>query len=452
MKCSDQEEKLAPDPSYVSVLGHRVHKAWIQLIGCGFFAMATVGAVFSPIGVFYVAICDDTGFARSDISLWQQVHFLTAIVGMPLSGKALERFGAKKAMTACVLGCALAAALMGTYTEPWQWCISGFLYGSIGAMGTLQLAAPVVVGNWFHKRVGAAMGIFGLMGAASSVVLPPVFSAVISAVGWRSAYLVQAALILALGLWFTLLVVRLRPSEVGALPYGMTPEEARQRAGADLKEIRKKRSKVPWADIRTIPFVALFVFAGISSLIGSGFDAHLAGHTVAKGYDLMFASLITSALFLGSGADKLIMGWLNDKIGVNRTVFLEYAVVITGMLGLVFFSGRAPLLASAFFFGVQDSFISVSLPLLVRKFFGVDKVSQVLSWVSIGSGVFGSFGSRLVGLSYDVTGSYDPAFLIGVALCFAGMLCILAANASRGRKVVETANCQGSDANDASDR
>ncbi len=426
--------QLSEEASYVSVLGHRVHRAWIMLIGCGFFSMATVAVVFSPIGLFYVAVCDEMGFARSDIALWQQVHFLVAIPSMPLAAKALERFGARVCMTATVVGCAAAALLMGTYTEAWQWSLSGVLYGSLGVLGTMQLAGPIVVGNWFGRRAGMAMGIYGLIGAVAAVIVPPVSSAVITAVGWRAAYLVQGGLILALGLWFTLFVARLRPADVGAIPYGVTLAEARERA-AEVAEAggRKAQERVPWRSIMSVPFVMLFLFAGISSLIGSGFDAHLAGHGVAKGFDMAFGSLMTSALFLGSGVDKLVMGWLNDRIGVNRTVFVEYAVVIAGMLGLVAFSQPALVLGSAFLFGVQDSFISVSLPLLVRKFFGVERVSQVLAWASIGSGVFGSFGSRLVGYSYDATGSFDPAFLVGVGLCFVGMACIGTANLSKRR-------------------
>ena len=414
----------------MTIFGHRVNRAWVMLVGCGFFSMATVAVVFSPIGLFYVAVCDDMGFARSDISLWQQVHFLVAIPCMPLATKALERFGARTMMTLCIVGCAAAAALMGTYQEPWQWCLSGALYGSVGVLGTMQLAGPIVVGNWFGRRTGVAMGVYGVIGAVAAVVAPPLFSEIITAFGWRIAYGVQGVVILVLGLWFTAFVVRLRPADIGALPYGVSAAEARQADETVAAPGSPKAARVPWAAIRSVPFFALFVFAGISSLIGSGFDAHLAGHGVEKGLSPLFSSLMVSALFLGSGADKLIMGWLNDKIGVNRTVFIEYALVIIGMLGLVFASAPAGLLVFAFLFGVQDSFISVSLPLLVRKFFGVERMGQVLGWVSIGSGIFGSFGSRLVGYSYDVSGSYDPAFLIGVGLCAVGIGCIAAANLS----------------------
>ncbi|MCI8468599.1 MAG: MFS transporter [Eggerthellaceae bacterium] len=426
--------ELSERASYVSIFGRPVHRAWIMLLGCGFFSMATVAVVFSPIGLFYVAVCDEMGFARSDISLWQQVHFLTAIPSMPLAAKALERFGARPCMSVTVIGCAAAALLMGTYTEAWQWSISGFLYGSLGVLGTMQLAGPIVVGNWFGRRAGMAMGIYGIIGAVAAVIVPPVFSVIIEGVGWRAAYMVQGLLILALGLWFTLFVARLRPADAGAIPYGVTLAEARERAVEVIEAGGKAaQEKVPWRSIVSVPFFMLFLFAGISSLIGSGFDAHLAGHGVAKGFDMAFGSLMTSALFLGSGVDKLVMGWLNDKIGVNRTVFLEYAVVIAGMLGLVVFTQPGLVLGASFLFGVQDSFISVSLPLLVRKFFGVEKVAQVLAWASIGSGIFGSFGSRLVGYSYDATGSFDPAFLVGVGLCFVGMACIGVANVSKAR-------------------
>ncbi len=412
--------------SYVRLFGHRIHRAWIILVGCGLFHMATVAVVFSPIGLFYVAVCDDMGFARSDISMWQQVHFLVAIPCMPLAVKCLQRFNSRIVLTACILGCALAAFLMGTYTQAWQWCISGALYGSLGALGTLQLAGPIIIGNWFSKRTGVAMGVYGVIGSIAAVSMSPIFSLIIDAVGWRNAYFIQATIILVLGLTFTLFICRLRPSSIGALPYGGIPDE--------VPDETARRSKVPWRDICSVTFVMLFVFAGVSSLIGSGFDAHLAGHAVAGGYDSFFGSLLISALFLGSGIEKAAMGWLNDKIGVNRTVYIEYIIVAAGMFGLIVCKTPALLLLSAFLFGIQDSFVSISLPLLVRKFFGVEKMPQVLAFASIGSGIFGSFGSRLVGLSYDLTGSFNPAFMVGIGLCFVGAACITVANVIKRRK------------------
>lgn len=404
-----------------------------MLVGCGFFSMATVAVVFSPIGLFYVAITKDLGFARSQISVWQQVHWLMAIPCMPIAVKLLERFNARVVLSVSVIGCALGAFLMGTYTQAWQWTISGALFGSLGVLGTLQLANPIVVGNWFGKRTGAAMGIYGIMGGIAGIVMPPIFSTIISSVGWRSAYFVQAALILALGLPYAAFICRLRPSDIGAMPYGgYVAEQVGTTENADMP--KRQRARVPWGDIRSIPFVVLFLYAGISSLIGSGYDAHLAGHAVAEGFTAFFGSLLVSALYLGSATDKLVMGWLNDRLGVNRTVYIEYAMVAAGMAGLMVFRTPALLLLSAFLFGVQDSFISVSLPLLVRKFFGVEKMSQVLGWASIGSAVFGSFGSRLVGLSYDMTGSFSPAFGVGIGLAAVGASLITVANLYRRRQ------------------
>lgn len=342
MRRENDSVPLESAASYVVLPGgNRIHRAWIMMFGCSLLFVATVSLVFSPIGVFYNAVCVDMGFDRSEISIWQQVHFLVAIPCMPLSAKLLERFNARVVLSVCVIGCGTAAILMGTYVEAWQWCISGALYGSLGALGTLQLAGPVVIGNWFSKRTGVAMGLYGVVGAVASVIAPPVFEQIIANVGWRGAYFVQGVAILVIGLAFTVLICRLRPSEIGAVPYGGVPSEPKLSVEA--------RSKVPWRAIASVPFAMLFIFAGISSLIGSGFDAHIAGHAVAKGYDTFFGSLMTSALFLGSGTDKFLMGWLNDKIGVNKVVFLEYALVVTGMLGLVFGPSPTVLIFAAFY-------------------------------------------------------------------------------------------------------
>ena len=118
-----------------------------------------------------------------------------------------------------------------------------------------------------------------------------------------------------------------------------------------------------------------------------------------------------SALAFGSFCEKLIMGWVNDHFGVWAGVTTEFVMVCVGVAGLLALRDPTLLLVFTFLFGVQDSFTNVSLPLLVRKVFGSRDYTQIFSWTRMGAGIFGSFAAVLVGLSYDVTGSYTPAFL-----------------------------------------
>ena len=73
----------------------------------------------------------------------------------------------------------------------WQWWLAGLLYG-VGGSGIFIIGAPIFIANWFQKRTGFAVGLYGMLLAILSAILNPCIAAVISAVGWRSAYLVLA--------------------------------------------------------------------------------------------------------------------------------------------------------------------------------------------------------------------------------------------------------------------
>lgn len=410
----------AQNGSYIRFGRFSIHKAWLMLIGCSIMTAGTLGAIFGGCGVFYVPICTDLGFARSEIASWQQAHFLSMIPAMPLAAKVLERFNIRVVMSVSAIACAVAAALMGTYTQIWQWVCSGIVYGTFGTC-LMQLPQAAILGNWFEKKTGLAMGISTAVGSIGSAACALVFANIIQASNWHVAYFVQGAVVAAASLPFTLFVFRLRPSDVGATPYGYDPSAA----SASAAEAPPSQYGVPpKRGLRSAAFVMIFLFAGIAALIGSGFDAHLPGYAESIGYSALFGASLVSALQLGSFCEKLLMGWANDRFGIQRTVYIEFAVVALGMLGLVLFRSEAGLLAAAFLFGVQDSFTSISLPLLLRKFFGERDFTQYYAWARIGSGIFGSFGSRLVGLSFDTTGSFVPAFLAAIGLCALGAVVV----------------------------
>lgn len=421
------------DNSYFRIGRHAIHRAWIMLIGCSILTAGTLGAIFGACGVFYVPICDDLGFARNEIASWQQAHFLSMSISMPIAGKIIERFDIRVVMSVSAIACAVAAALMGTYTEIWQWVCSGVVYGTLGTC-LMQLPQATILGNWFFRKTGLALGLSTAVGSIGSASFAIIFTNIIASAGWRTAYLIQGIIVLAASLPFTLFVLRLRPSDVGALPYGFDEEQFAVRQAEKEKAAALPKRGVPLKKgLPSVTFICIFLFAGIAALVGSGFDAHLPGYAESIGYSAMFGALLVSALQMGSFCEKLVMGHLNDRFGIENTVYIEFAVVVIGMLGLVFARSEWTLVAAAFLFGVQDSFTSISLPLLLRRFFGDAHFAQYYAWARMGSGIFGSFGSRLVGLSYDVARSFAPAFLVATGLCVVGALLVTIARATRGR-------------------
>jgi MFS family permease len=395
----------------------RFHYAWLILIGCCFVQAGGLGAVLDACGVFFVPVCNDLGFTKAEISSYLTAYFIATIIAMPLVGNLLPKVNLRVVLSAATVLTALGVALMSTYTQSWQWWISGLMFGCFGSF-IFVIPVPLIINNWFSERVGIAMGIAMSFSGIGAAVLGPVFTLIIQAIGWRGAYLAAAAIIVCLILPWTLFVLRFRPEDKGLKPYGYKETEsaaAPSDAPVALPGMSARKA------LKTPVFWVLFILAG-SIAYFAGFNSHLPGFAQSIGYDALFGSSLLSAVMIGSVADKLIMGYLNDRVGVQFTFIIQFILIALSMIIFICFQQAWMLYVGAVFFGIQNSLFSVSTPLLVKQVFGKRNFSQIFSYVRMGSGLFGMFGPMTIGLCFDLSGSFTPAFMIGAGICVLGLL------------------------------
>ena len=252
---------------------------------------------------------------------------------------------------------------MSTYSEIWQWQLSGFFVGFFGAC-IFVLPSASMVGNWFVKKRGTIYGIVMACSSISAAVFAQVINAIIMAYGWRCGYLFVGLASFAV-VFPCCFLFRYRPSDIGSRPYGdgEVAEEvsAKQKRGVPMK-----------VAVASVSFWCLFLFAGIASFCHGGVEQHIPGYMVQLG--------------LGTA------------------------------------------------FGAQDSLMSVSLPLLIREIFGNKYYTRIHGWIRADVGTLGTFSGVFVGWVYDVTGTFEPAFAVRIALFLVATLWFTGPRA-RGRPI-----------------
>jgi len=401
----------------------RFHYAWLIMVGCCFLQAGGLGGVLDAAGVFFAPVCMDLGVGQGDLAFYLTLYFLATIVAMPLVGNMLPRFNVRILLSVAFILVVAGVACMGMYDQVWQWYISGLVFGLAGSF-IFIVPAPILIANWFHKRTGIVMGITMCFSGIGGAILAPIFTALIQSFGWRMSYGIAAIILAVLVLPWTLFVLRLHPRDMGLKPYGWTDEdeaalktrESEQRP--TVSGVSAKRA------VRSIAFVCMFLFSGLIAYF-AGFNSNLPRFALSIGYEPMFGATMLSAVMVGNVADKLLMGYLNDRIGVHLTVLIQLAMVIIGFLGFLFFSESPTLLlAAAFFFGVQNSLVSVSTPLLIRRIFGERDFTQIYTYARIGTGLIGCLGPVTVGYLFDWSGSFDYAFMLGIGICVVGFVVI----------------------------
>ena len=403
---------------------------WLQVVGLAFVMLGGIQTILSNAGNFFVPVCTDLGFNTSDFSWWITCYAFGMAFSQLYAGKLWTKVATPPLLTISFLVCIGAFALMGTYTQLWQWYVSGVVIGLTGGF-FFMVSAPIVVTNWFAKRSGLALGIVVVIGGVGAAILSPVQAAIIAAIGWRSAYFVVALISCVLALPWTLFVLTYQPSDVGCKPFGWS--EGMDTITAGDEEASGTSVK---GGVFSLAFVCIFLGAGLCALFG-GYQNLWPTAAASWGYDATFGSYMISATVL-FGVMAPVMGMLVDKLGPFRATFVVLAgQMVSGVCLIAFHDNPVAVLIFVFFFADQMTIVGTLVPLLVREVFGARNYTKLLSYVQIGIGLIGGFSAPIVSSFFALTGSFDASLWFGVCLAVTSIVLFATAMVARKRLVFE---------------
>ena len=390
-------------------------RAWLTVVGLGFLGGAGLSQILANSGNFIPLICADLQCDPGQLTLWITMYAIFMARSQPIVGRLWPKVSPKILVTTAFLVSMVAMALMGTYTEVWQFWISGAVIGVSGGF-YFMVAAPYLITNWFAKKTGFALTAAGFISGILAVVLSPIDAAIIAAVGWRTAYFIVAIVSCVLARPFTRYVYEFDPAKLGMRPVGWEEGMETNTAG-DLNAPGVPEKKA----VSSVPFVMLFLVGGIFALYG-GFQ-NLWGFAATEwGFDSMFTATMISAtnLFMLFGP---VIGLIIDKIGPWKTTFGVMAIQLVAGLGLLFVHGsEVSVLVFVFLFAFQGAIVGTLMPLLTRDAFGPKDYTKIFSYMQIGIGLIGGFSNPVISFFYTTFGSFSAALWFGVAIA---VVCIV---------------------------
>jgi MFS family permease len=409
------------------VLG--IARPWWVMIGCCFMMACGLGVILNASGIFFTPIVETLGCGLSELSFYLTCYFIFMTISSPLVAYGFKHWNFKITLAVCWVITAAAYGACGFYTAVWQWYISGAIFGLVGNF-VLMIPTQVLMENWFYKKRGTALGIAMAFSGIGGAVASPVATALIGAVGWRTSYIIIGIVIMVVVLPWILCFFDRTPQEVGLLPYGYNKDEA------DLKEAEEAMEDKPGVMLKTaiksLPFVCLFLFAGIDGLF-AGYNSHLPTFAITIGHTAAVGAMIVSMSQIGFVVFSFVIGPVIDKIGVAKPTFAVFAIVIITLLVFMYVRDEMLLYIAAFFFGSNMTAITVSLPRLVSKIFGQRDFTSILAYSRMGNGIIGMFGPVGCGLIYDMTGNYFLAFVAGIIIMAVSACLVAIALASAGK-------------------
>jgi MFS family permease len=362
-------------------------------------ALSTIGGIgLWSVVVTLPVIEAEFGTGRSGASLPYTATMLGFAVGGVLMGRLADRFGITVPVIigGCMLGLGYVAAAQAT--ELWQFVLAQALL--IGLLGSSATFGPLVadVSLWFTRRRGIAVAVVASGNYLAGTLWPPLLQAAIAAWGWRTAH-VGIGVLCVVTMVPLALVLRRRPPlpEIGA-------------AGA------ARVFPGGLGNIRPGALQALLVLAGLGCCIAMSMpQVHIVAYCADLGYGPARGAEMLS-LMLGLGVvSRLGSGLIADRIGGLRTLLLGSTLQCLALLFYLPFDGLASLYVVSAIFGLSQGGIVPSYALIVRDYFPAREAGARISLVMMAT-VFGmAAGGWMSGAIFDLTGSYQAAFLNGIA-------------------------------------
>ena len=378
---------------------------------------AGLGLVSNCAGVFFSPVCNDLGFEMGKFTLFRTLFTMAQALTLPYVAKLFRKYDVRVIISAATVIMGGISILQGTFTSLWQFYVFGIIQGCAAAfIGVIP--APILLGNWFYKNTGTAVGISAAFSGLVGMIGSSALGVLIPAYGWRASYMIIGVAVMALILPFSLFILRYKPEDKGMLPYGADESYA---AKTEVKGTAKKEK---FSDFAKQPIFYISLTAYACSIISSYLNSFLPSCGLEAGLPMATAALLTSMALCGNMTTKLFLGKLCDSYGVIKIFILSIIVAIVGH-GLVFIGSTAPMMAGALLYGITMPLSTVLMPLFCRLFWKGDTYASAYSYVSMFGMLISAPFNTLFGTMYDMTGNYNLTILSSAASVVAVLVMVI---------------------------
>jgi len=365
--------------------------ASVLLMTIGGVGMWSVVVVLPPVQAEFAV-------ARADASLPYTLTMVGFGMGGILMGRLSDRFGVIVPVLGGTIALGLGFLAASAAGSLWLYAVAQGLLIGVGSSATF---APLVADSsfWFNRRRGIAVAICASGNYLAGAVWPPVLQHFIETAGWRAAYFGVGIFCIATMLPLALVLRRRPPILDVAVGTSRSTAISPQALGLSPGRLQ-----------------TLLVIAGVGCCVAMSMpQVHIVAYCGDLGYGAARGAEMLS-LMLGMGiVSRLLSGWICDRIGGVRTLLLGSVLQGVALLLFVPFDGLVSLYVISGLFGLFQGGIVPSYAIIVREYFPPREAGWRVGIVIMAT-LFGmALGGWMSGAIFDLTGSYQAAFVNGIA-------------------------------------
>ena len=377
--------------------------AWMRLA-----VSMTLGSIGSvgmwSVVVILPAVQAEFAVDRADASLPYTLTMLGFALGNVLIGRYTDRVGVTLPIIAAALAIGLGFVGAAMATAIWQFAL---LQGLLVGIGTAATFGPLIadISHWFRRRRGVAVAIAACGNYIGGALWPLIMQVFMTSDGWRATY-TGIGLFCIVSMIPLALFLRRPPPRIDSAVPGSAADPGN---GARSVPV----AAIPYSQ-RTL--MIMLSVAGVACCVAMSMpQVHIVAYCFDLGYGAGAGADMLALMLAGGAVSRIAFGFVADRLGGVRTLLIGSVLQGIGLLFYLPFDGLMSLYIVSLMFGLGQGGIVPCYAIIVREYMPARVAGQRVG-ILIMATIFGMAGGGWIsGWIYDLTLSYQAAFLNGIA-------------------------------------
>ncbi len=360
------------------------------------------------LGLVTEPLLADLNIGRVDyaqLNLWATIIGAAGAIGV---GRFIDRFGSRTVLTAVAVPLGVVVCAMSRVTTFTELAVAVTLTRALG-QSALSVVSIAMVGQWFVRRIDAAMAIYSVALSVGFMIAFPVVGSIVQSRGWRSAWFGVGAAILGGLVPLGLLLVRRSPESIGLTADGAASPPVGEHANASRAELSGFTLREALA---TFAFWVIAAGSALYGLVASGIGLFNESILAERGFgpEIYYQTLVVTAMTGLAG--NFAGGWLARVMSLNRLMALSLFVLTGGLLALPHVSAVSMVMAWAAVMGLGGGLVMVLFFSAWPRIYGRRHLGRIQGVAQAMTVLASAVGPLVLATTAEMTGSYATAFYI----------------------------------------
>jgi len=370
---------------------------WVILAASSAILAVVMGQLVNGISVYLVPLEVDFGWKRGEIALINTTGLMGIALGSIVLGHFADRIGVRRIAILGVLAAGFSMLAASRANALWQLYALFFIAGAFGG-GAIAAPLMALVGTWFTKGAGFAIGVAAAGQALGQGSVPFAGTFLIEALGWRNALATQSIMML-----------------VALVPLALLLRDPPRQSAVAASSADHRPSGLPhsvvtaWLSVAVV-FCCTCMSVPLIHLIPL---MQICGISAPQAGSVLFAMLLVAIV------GRVAFGRVADIVGAIPAYLIASGWQTTLVFGFTLLGRLDSFLLYAAVYGFGYAGVMTTLLVTARNLIAPSRrassMGVILAFAYIGHGIGGWQGGYL----YDLTGAYTSTYAIAA---FAGIV------------------------------